>query len=383
MKLLVVTNDFPPRVGGIEDYVRQLVTHLAPEVTSVVLAPRHAEAAAFDRGFPQRVIRWPAFPMLPTPRLAREVSALCAAERPDALLFGAAMPLALIAGTVWRRARLPIVACTHGVEPAVARLPGGGRLLRAIGRHVALWTGVSSWAEAPLRRALGPRARIERLPSGIDPLRFHPRVSGAAVRRRYGLEPGPVVVCVGRLVARKGQDQLIKALPLVAARFPGVRLLLVGSGPDRGRLGRLARRSGVAPRVTFAGLVPSDEVPQCIAAGDVFAMPCRSRLWGADTEALGAVFLQAAAVERVAVAGSTGGAPEAVLHDVTGLVVDGRDAAALAAALVDVLARPDRARELAAAAARRAHDELTWAAHASRLRGWLTELTAAAGAAAT
>lgn len=376
MKLLIVTNDFPPRVGGIEDFVRQLAEHLRPTTTSVILAPRHRDAAAFDRTFPQKVIRWPAFPMLPTPRLAREVSRLCRVERADAVLFGAALPVALIAGAVARRTGLPIVACTHGVEPVAARLPGGRLLMQYIARHVTLLTAVSQWAEHHLRAALGPDVRIEQLPSGIDSMRFRPDISGDAIRLRYGLEPGPVIVCLSRLVARKGQDQLIRALPRIAAAFPAVKLLIVGDGPDRRRLQRLVRRERVADRVVFAGIVPADQVASCLAAGDVFAVPCRSRFFGLENEALGAVFLQAAAVGRAAIAGRSGGAPEAVIHGETGLVVDDGSATAIGDAVLSLLRAPARARALGARAAARVHGDMTWAKMAARLQAWLAQAAA-------
>jgi phosphatidylinositol alpha-1,6-mannosyltransferase len=342
-------------------------------VTSVVLAPRHSEAAAFDRGFPHKVVRWPAFPMLPGPRLAREISRMCAVEDADAVLFGAAMPLALMAGAVRRRTGLPIVACTHGVEPALARMPGGAMALRHIAARVTVLTAVSNWAERRLRAALGPHARIERLPSGIDPVRFRTDVDGAWVRRRHGLDPGPVIVCVSRLVRRKGQDRLIRALPRIAEAFPAVKLVLVGGGPDRGRLHRLAGRNGVDARVVFTGPVTADELPAYFAAGDIFAVPCRSRLLGLENEALGAVFLQAAAVGRAAIAGRSGGAPEAVIHGRTGVVVDERSAEAIAGAAVSLLRSPGDARALAARAAARVHGEMSWAKIAQRLHSWLID----------
>jgi phosphatidylinositol alpha-1,6-mannosyltransferase len=382
VKLLVITNDFPPHVGGIEDYVCHLVEHLRPGTTSVILAPRHREAAAFDRTFPERVIRWPAFPMVPSPRLAREVVRLCLTERVDAVLFGAAMPLALIAGVVRRRARLPIIACTHGVEPAFASVPGGGVALRYIASHVTMMTAVSEWAEAHLRKALGPGIRIERLPSGIDPNRFHPQVEGFRVRAKWNLDRDPVIVCLSRLVRRKGQDQLIRSLPSIVSVIPSVRLVLVGAGSGERRLRRLAAKHEVLDRVVFAGRVASAELPEYIAAGDLFAVPCRSRLLGFENEALGAVFLQAAAVGRAAIAGRSGGAPEAVLHGRTGLVVDGRDRRAIAEAVVSLLRAPAARDALARAAAYRVHRDWTWSQIAGRLQALLEEAVASTAASA-
>jgi phosphatidyl-myo-inositol dimannoside synthase len=373
LKILVVTNDFPPRIGGIEEYVAELVRHLSPAVSATVLTSRHADAPSFDQSFPARVIRWARYPLLPTPRLARGVVEHVTREDANVLVFGATLPLAMIAGAVRRRTSVPIVMFTHGVEPALTALPGGSRWLRTITRHAALITVLSRWAERRIRSAVGPIPRIEMLPSGVDPDRYRPTVDGAAIRDRYGFGAGPVIVSVSRLVPRKGHDRIIAALPGIARQLPTVRLLIVGAGPARRKLETLAARYGVASRVVFAGAVPAADLPACFAAGDVFVMPCRSRWAGLDTEGLGTVFLQAAAVGRPAVAGRTGGAPEAVIDGETGIVVDGMSTAAVEAGVLRLLQSPAEARALGATGASRVHRERTWAILGRRLECLLHE----------
>ena len=372
MKLLLVTNDFPPRIGGIEDYVDQLLRHLPAEVRATVLGPPHPDAAAHDVTFPHRVVRWPRGPLLPTAALTNAVVDLAARERPDVVLFGAALPLALMAGSVAERTRIPVVAFTHGVEPAAALLPGGSILLRRIARHATL-TVVSSWAERRLRHAIGD-VPLMALPSGVDATRFHPGVRGHDVRVRHHLEGVPLVVGVSRLVARKGHDLTIRAWPSVRSRVPGARLLIVGDGPDRARLEGLARNLGVADAVTFTGVVSPEDLPAHFAAGDVFAMPNRARGFGLDDEALGAVFLQAAAVGRPVVAGDAGGAGEAIVDGITGQLTDGHDHQALADVLVRLLGDPAYASRLGRAGARRIQEAFTWQRMANRLHGLLQEL---------
>jgi len=196
------------------------------------------------------------------------------------------------------------------------------------------------------------------LAPGVDTALFSPDVDGRAVRARYGLTGRPVVVCVSRLMPRKGQDELIQAWPAIRSRVPGAALLLVGSGPDRDRLGRLVSRGGLERDVVFAGAVPYDDLPAHYAAGDVFAMPCRTRNRGLDVEGLGIVFLEASATGRPVVAGDSGGAPDAVLPGQTGYVVGGQDRAALAERVSELLLD----RELAArmGASGRAWVEQTW-----------------------
>lgn len=368
-RVLVVTNDFPPRVGGINDYVHQLVRRLDPGSVTV-LASTFPGAAAFDATFPQRVVRQPVRMLLPTPATLAAASRLVVAEQPDVVLFGAAAPLAVMGATLRRRFGVPYVACTHGLELAATRVPLAGGFLRRLGRTAAAVTVVSHYVGDRLIPFLGG-TRVELLPSGVDAQRFHPAVTADAVRRHHALGPGPVIACVSRLVPRKGQDQLIRVLPRLVGEFPQARLLIVGGGSYERTLRRLTARLGLAERVVFAGEVPYDRLPEYFRAGDIFAMPCRSRYGGLEVEGLGAVFLQAAAVGRACVAGRSGGAPEAVRHGETGLVVDGTDLDNLTAALLTLLRDPARAHAMGAAGAAWVHDSLTWDHMAARLRNLL------------
>lgn len=362
-RIFVVTNDFPPRIGGINDYVAQLVRRLpAGDVT--VFSSTYKGAEEFDRSFPQEVIRLPTEMMLPTPGVRRELHAVLKERRPDIVLFGAIWPLGHMGPGIRRKLDIPYGGFSHGLELTGARIPG---LMRSIGDHASLLTAVSNWARRLLEPAFGWQGRMTLLPSGVHTDAFHPSVSDTAIRERHGLGDAPVVCCVSRLVARKGQDMLIRALPTLSKTVPDVRLLIVGSGPYDDALRKLARESGVEERVIFTGAVPYSELPAHFRAGDVFAMPCRSRLGGLDIEALGAVFLQAAAVGRPVVAGDSGGAPEAVRHGETGLVVDPESPGAIADALAALLLDPARARAMGDAGAEWVHSSWTWDAMAARL----------------
>jgi phosphatidylinositol alpha-1,6-mannosyltransferase len=252
-------------------------------------------------------------------------------------------------------------------------LPGARAMLRRIGTGCDVITYLGEYTRRRLAPAFGPRATLRQLTPGVDTETFTPLVDGALVRKRLGLTDRPVVVCVSRLVARKGQDALIQALPAIQAAVPGTALLLVGSGPYQKTLRRLADRHGVASDVVFSGAVADAELPAHYAAGDVFAMPCRTRRGGADVEGLGIVYLEASAVGRAVVAGRSGGAPDAVLAGETGVVVDGRDQEAIAAAVADLLT--DAAARAAMGAAGRAWVERDWQwdTLAERLRGFLDE----------
>ena len=364
MRTLVVTNDFPPRPGGIQAYVHGLAGRL-PGDEVVVYAPAWRGAAAFDAEQRFPVVRHPTSLMLPVPEVLRRARSLARAEGCDRVWFGAAAPLALLARPLGLDRA---VASTHGHEVGWARLPGARSALRRIGRDVDVVTYLGDYTRRRIAPAVGPGARLERLPSGVDTSVFRPGAGGAEVRRRHGLADRPVVVCVSRLVPRKGQDVLVRALPELRRRVPGTVLLLVGGGPDLPRLRRLAAEHGVADDVVLTGSVPWAELPAHHDAGDVFAMPCRTRRAGLEVEGLGIVFLEASATGLPVVAGRSGGSPDAVLDGRTGSVVDGRSVVEVTDAVAGLLADPDRARAMGRAGRAWVEREWRWDVLAGRLR---------------
>ena len=245
--------------------------------------------------------------------------------------------------------------------------------MRRIGNDTDVVTFVSHYTRGRFASAFGPRAALEHLPPGVDTDRFEPdSVARAEMRARYGLGERPVIVCVSRLVPRKGQDMLIRALPAIRDRVDGATLVIVGGGPYRTRCTGSLAKFGVAEHVVFTGGVPGDELPAHHAMADVFAMPCRTRGAGLDVEGLGIVYLEASATGVPVVAGRSGGAPESVLDGETGLVVDGWDVGAIAAAVSELLADPERAAQMGAAGRRWVVDNWQWRYQAARLRALLS-----------
>ena len=385
--VLIVTNDFPPRSGGIQSFVHALATGMPP-ATVTVYAPAWPGAAEFDarQSFP--VIRHPGSLMLPVPSVARRAAAILREHQCDTVLFGAAAPLGLLAPGLRQAGATRIVAITHGHEAGWAALPGARSLLRRIGDQVDVMTYLGEYFRARLARALSPEAadRLVRLAPGVDTGAFRPGAGGAVIRQRLRLGNRPVVLCVSRMVPRKGQDTLIKAWPQVLAALTGPGpaltgpgqpappgpsaaattitppgagtagasasasragapvLLLVGDGPYRADLVKLADRCGVSSSVVFTGPVPWEDLPAYYDAGDVFAMPCRTRRRGLDVEGLGIVYLEASATGLPVIGGDSGGAPDAILDGETGFVVPGRSVAAVADRVISLLGDPAAAR---------------------------------------
>ena len=338
---LVVTNDFPPRAGGIQSFVQGLVQRQPPE-SIVVYAPKWRGAEAFDAAQAFEVIRHRTTLMVPEPWVIRRATEILRSTGATRVLFGAAAPLALMAPRLRAAGAQHIVALTHGHEAGWASLPVARRALRAIGDGVDTVTYLGSYTRAKIASAMSPTAvaRMRQLVPGVDDEVFSPAngPAGAEVRRRYGLSDRPVVVCVSRLMPRKGQDTLIRALPQVRHQVPGAALLIVGGGPYRSRLERLVATAGLADDVVITGSVPWADLPAHYAAGDVFAMPCRTRNRGLDVEGLGIVYLEASASGLPVIAGNSGGAPDAVKPGETGVVVDGDDVADVATQVSRVLA---------------------------------------------
>lgn len=378
-RILLVTNDFPPRRGGIQSYLEQMVQQLEPEDghTITVYAPNWSGAHDYDRAAPYEVVRHRGALMLPVPSVAGPMRRLIARHDIQTVWFGAAAPLALMAPLAASAGANRVIASTHGHEVGWSMLPGARTALRRIGNHTDVVTFVSRYTRGRFAAAFGPDAALEYLPSGVDVDRFAPDDNARAeLRARYGLGERPIVTCLSRLVPRKGQDMLIRALPMIQRRIDGAVLVIVGGGPYRSALQRLAQRHGVAEDVLFTGGVPGAELPAHHAMADVFAMPCRTRGGGLDVEGLGIVYLEASASGVPVVAGRSGGAPETVRDGETGVVVDGTDVGEVATAVSDILADPERRAAMGAAGRRWVVENWQWRTQAARLadllqpRGW-------------
>ncbi|MBG0829357.1 glycosyltransferase family 4 protein [Planomonospora sp. ID67723] len=370
-RTLIVTNDFPPRPGGIQSFVHGLAGCLPPDSVAVY-APAWPGCEGFDARQPYPVVRHPTSLMLPVRAVARRAAALVTELGCETVVFGAAAPLGLLAPELRAAGARRVVMLTHGHEASWARVPVARRLLARIGGHADTVTYLGEYTRRLLATVI-PEEKLVRLTPGVDTEVFSPAAEPRAGSPANGLQDGwwesradagprssgvtgpdpaggpgsgPVVVCVSRLVPRKGQDVLIRAWPQVLRAVPDARLLLVGGGPYRRRLERLAGSLGLRSSVLMTGSVDAADLPRFFALGDVFAMPCRTRLGGIDVEGLGIVYLEAAASGLPVLAGASGGAPDAVLPGETGLVVDGASPDAVAAGLVELLADPDRARAM-------------------------------------
>jgi len=367
-KVLIVTNDFPPRAGGIQFFVHPLAARLPPaDVT--VYAPAWDGAQEFDAGLPYQVVRHPTALMLPVPTVARRAVQIMELRGCDTVLFGAAAPLGLLAPVLRRAGARRLVALTHGHEAGWAVLPGARSMLRRIGDSVDTVTYLGEYTRVRLAKALSPAAaaRLRRLAPGVDTQEFRPGSGGEAIRGRLGLGDRPVAVCVSRLVPRKGQDTLIQAWPAVRSAIGGAVLLLVGDGPYRDRLERLAGRLGVTGSVVFTGPVPREELPAYYDAGNVFAMPCRTRRRGLDVEGLGMVYLEASATGLPVIGGDSGNAPDAIRDGETGYVVPGGSPGAVAGRLTSLLADPAWAAAMGEKGMAWVHQEWRWDLISQRL----------------
>ncbi|MGE2730375.1 glycosyltransferase family 4 protein [Mycolicibacterium vaccae] len=372
-RVLLVTNDYPPRPGGIQNYLEALVGELVAsgEHSLTVYAPKwkgapEYDAAAAAAGY--EIVRHPTTLMLPEPAVALRMRQLIQTRRIDTVWFGAAAPLALLSPLARAAGARRVIASTHGHEVGWSMLPVARNALRRIGNDTDVLTYISAYTRRRFASAFGPDAALEHVPPGVDAQRFVPdEVARARLRARYGLGQRPVVVCVSRLVPRKGQDMLIRAFPAIRQRIPDAALVIVGGGPHRDSLHRLARSFGVTEDVVFTDGIPADELPAHHAMADVFAMPCRTRGGGLDVEGLGIVYLEASSSGVPVVAGRSGGAPETVLDGKTGTVVDGWDVGAIAAAVGDLLAEPHRAAAMGAAGRQWVLENWQWHRQAQKL----------------
>jgi len=369
-RTLLLTNDFPPRPGGIQSYLQNLVDLLPPEDV-VVYAPcwRGDSHEKFDAAAPYRVYRHPTTLMLPTPFVARRAAEIVRREQISTVWFGAAAPLAVLAPAMRRAGAQRIIASTHGHEVGWSMLPGARQVLGHIGRHTDVITFVSRYTRGRFASAFGARAALEHLPPGVDTERFAPDpVLRQRFREHLDLGERPTILCLSRLVPRKGQDVLIRALPLIRRTIPDATLVIVGGGPYGKTLRDLAADTGVADHVIFTGSVPADDLAAYHNIADVFAMPSRTRGRGLDVEGLGIVYLEASASGVPVVAGLSGGAPETIEEGVTGTAVDGTDVDAVALAILAILGDRAAAAEMGRAGRRYVVENWQWSQMAARLR---------------
>jgi phosphatidylinositol alpha-1,6-mannosyltransferase len=345
---LVVTNDFGPRSGGIETFIHGLLAQASKNQQRkfVVLTSRQTpqdQVVNFDQQMWEenriRVIRDSAKVLLPTRRLAKVATDLFNAHDCENVIFGASAPLGLLAKSLRKAGAKHIVALTHGHEVWWARMPLFSAALRRIGAQADQMTYLGEFTRGAVANALlrEDHSKLVHLPPGVDLTRFTPGAKSAQLQKKWGIENAQVIVSIGRLVARKGSDQLIKAMPEVLKQFPRSKLLLVGTGNYQKRLEKLVRNLKVQDSVVFTGRVEHDLLPDYYRLGDIFAAPCRSRFGGLEVEGLGIVYLEASACGVPVIAGKSGGAPDAVLDGKTGLLVNGRDYPEVGAALIKLL----------------------------------------------
>ncbi|MGI8615927.1 MAG: glycosyltransferase family 4 protein [Actinomycetota bacterium] len=372
-RTLVVTNDFPPRVGGIQRTLDSICRSL-PAAKLSVIAPSSEGSESFDASVGYEVVRERSRFVWPTPSFADRVEAEVARTGAEVVLFGDAFPLALLGPRLASRGT-PSVVLVHGFDYWLSTVPVAHSVMKRMTSRASRVAGCSEFISRRVRTAVPRQIPVSVLHPGADVERFRPDLPTADIRERHGLGDRPLIVCVSRLVPRKGQDVLIRAMRAVQRRVPEAALLIVGSGPYEAKLRSLAERAPTRS-VSFAGEVTEGDLPRYYAVGEVFAMPCRTRLAGLEVEGWGNVFIEAAACGRPVVVGDSGGSREALVHGETGLLVDGSEVEGVADALATLLEDPPYARRLGKNGRARVEREHTWPRVAERLAGWLREATA-------
>lgn len=370
---LLVTNDFPPKVGGIQSYLWELWRRLPADDIAVHTTP-HTGASVFDADQAFVVTRSREPVLLPTPTVVRRVRNLAERQGAELVVWDPALPV----GHAARRVGRPYAVVLHGSEVTVpGRLPMARSILARVLRGASLVICAGNYPAAEAERAAGCTLPTVVVPPGVDTDRFRPldEAERASVRRELGLPvDAPLVVSVSRLVPRKGMDTLIRSAARLGRTEPDLVVAIAGSGRDRRRLEGLVASTG-AP-VRLLGRVPEELLPGLYGAGDVFAMLCRSRWGGLEQEGFGIVFLEAAAAGVPQVAGESGGAAEAVAHERTGLVMGRPDAVEqVACTLSDLLGDRERRTEMGREARRRAEDEFSYDVLARRLRAGIDDAT--------
>ena len=374
MTHLLLTNDYPPKIGGIQTYLWELWRRLPQDSFQVLTSP-HDDAEAFDAAQAHTVHRYDRFWLPPSRRVRRRTAQALREADASALVVDPAWPL----GTIARELDVPHAMILHGAEVSVpARLPGFASMLRSTVAHADLIISASRFAEAEARRLVDDFPPVVYVPPGVDTNRFTPLDADArhAARRRLGLDPdAPIIVGVSRLVPRKGFDVLIDAAASLASSHPDLQVVIAGTGRDEKRLRKRIVSSGSPTRML--GFVADDDLPDLYGCADGFAMLCRERWGGLEQEGFGIVFVEAAAAGCPQIAGRSGGSAEAVAHDETGWVVeDPTDVAQVAGAIDTLLRRRHNDEQMRAASREHAESQFSYDLLAARLETALDQLEA-------
>ena len=349
-KILFVTNDFGPRAGGIESFIIGLIERSSDSLTTVYTSSQ-GDTREYDATWLSKhgvtVIRDRTKILLPTPRVRRSVSKIIKELEIDVVAFGAAAPLAFMSAAFRRAGAKRIIALTHGHEVWWSKVFPFTLIMRRIGSTTDALTYLGEFTRSAISRSLTPRAAaaMVKIAPGIDTEHFSP-VDSTELKATLGLREKKIIVCVGRLVHRKGQDKLIESMVAIIQEIPSAHLLLVGEGPHREYLTKLVAKLDLEDYVTFIGRIQFADLPAYICVGDIFAMPSRSRFAGLEVEGLGIVYLEASACGLPVIAGASGGAPDAVIDGVTGVVVDGLDCGEIAVAAIGMLNNPIQSRSM-------------------------------------
>jgi phosphatidylinositol alpha-1,6-mannosyltransferase len=364
-KILLVTNDFGPRTGGIETFVIGLLERITGHHV-IVFTSSQGETSAYDQDwldkFGVQVLRDKSKILLPSRRVTRNVKKIVTESDIDVVIFGAAAPLAFMSKSLRKIGVKKIIALTHGHEVWWAKVFPFNFAIKRIGASVDHLTYLGEFTRKAISKTLSEKSRnkLVKIAPGIDTAHFIPRADGFEKRVELGLQDKKIIISVGRLVHRKGQDKLIEAMPTILRKIPNAHLLIVGEGPYKNHLDKLVKKFSLEESVTFVGRILYDKLPTYLSAADLFAMPSRSRFFGLEVEGLGIVYLEASACGIPVVAGNSGGAPDAVMEGVTGFCVDGTDVDQVASAVIEVCSNAERASHMGAAGRNWIVDQWRW-----------------------
>lgn len=362
-RILLVTNDLGPHSGGIETFLLGLIDEL-PGNEIVIFTSSEEGSKEFDSSLTARtgvkIIRDKSKMLLPTPRVTKQAIAIANEHNSEVVWFGAAAPLAMMAGRLKKHGVKKAVALTHGHEVWWAKVPIFNLAMRKIGNGCDVVTYLGSFTRDAIKKSLGSHPKLIQIAPGISVEQFKPGAKPVSLISKYQLEGHPTIVCVGRLVKRKGQDKLIEALPLIKNEIPNVKLVFVGEGLIRKSLESRVAKLGIAENVIFVGRVPYKDLPDHFLLGDIFAMPSRSRLFGLEVEGLGIVYLEASASGLPVLGGASGGAPDAVKVNETGFVVDGNNLEEISKQAVKLLNDPGLAKKFGTNGRKWAEEYWTW-----------------------
>lgn len=361
-KVLFITLDFPPYKGGVATFYKNVCDFL-PAEHLYVIAPQTLESEKFDLSKKYRIYRkkmlsknslvWPKWA-----GLAKEVYDIVKKEKIEAIIAGQILPIGTIAYIMKINKNIPYYIFCHGRD--VSMLSGRKKIIakKVIREAKGIFVN-SNFTKHVIEDYKYPHSHIYTIYPCPEILSNPSDLEMIKIKNEYDLHNKKILLTVGRIIERKGHDMVIKSLPEIIKKHSNTIYVIVGEGPYKQALQALTWQYKVNNHVIFTGMIGDSEAACLYELCDIFIMPAR-QLANKDVEGFGIVYLEANLFGKPVIGGKSGGIPEAIVDEKTGILVDPTSIHEITSNVLYLLNNPDKAHVLGIQGMDRVHSQFQW-----------------------